>query len=82
MINDIRKGKYNFTKRDFIQVMKSFWVLDNPVFLHGRHKIQIPFITKIYLFGSARISAFLLAAKHKKKSGLHYKVCSFNLLTN
>lgn len=81
MINDIRKGKYNFTKRDFICVMTSFWVLDNPVFLHGRHKIQIPFITKIYLFSGARIGAFLLAAKHKKERGLRYKVCSLNLST-
>lgn len=81
MINNIRKGKYNFTKRDFIWVMTSFWVLDNPVFLHGRHKIQVPFITKIYLFSGARIGVFLPAAKHKKKRGLCYKVCTLSLST-
>jgi len=77
VISDIKKEKYIFTKEDFIRIMTSFWVLDNPVFLHGRHKIQIPFITKIFLFTGARIGAFLPANKHKQERGLRYKVYSF-----
>ncbi|KAL3434604.1 hypothetical protein BDV09DRAFT_195641 [Aspergillus tetrazonus] len=72
-IKNVKREKYNFTITDYVRIMTSFWILDDPVFLHGRHKIQIPFVVKLYLFTGARIGAFCPASKDKMERGLRYK---------
>lgn len=66
--------KYNFTVADFKRTLVTFWVNDDPFFIHGRHRVQFPFLTHEFLCTGARIGAYCPANKDKNERGLRYKV--------
>lgn len=74
VIKDIKMEKYNFTVSDFKRTLITFWVNDDPFFIHGRHRVQFPFLTHEFLCTGARIGAYCPANKDKNERGLRYKV--------
>lgn len=79
VIENIKRQKFNFTRKDFRNIIVSKWKCDSPVFIHGLLKVIIVFALQVFLFTGARIGAFIPQANHKKQRGLRYKVRQYEV---
>jgi hypothetical protein len=73
-IDDVKKGKFDFSTESYKDLVASLWTHDSPVFIHGLLKIFMLFALQVYLFTGARIGAFIPENRHKDQRGLRFKV--------
>ncbi|KAI9770979.1 MAG: hypothetical protein M1840_002683 [Geoglossum simile] len=73
IIEDKKRPKNLFSKRDLIELLISIWTLDDPMFIHERNRVQLTFTILIFCFSGARISAFIPNTDKAKDRGIRYK---------
>jgi hypothetical protein len=74
VIEDKKRPKNIFSKRDLIELLVSIWTLDDPMFIHERNRVQLTLTILIFCFSGARIGAFIPDTLKAKDRGIRYKV--------
>ncbi|MCJ1444888.1 MAG: hypothetical protein MMC23_005391 [Stictis urceolatum] len=73
LVSNIKKEKYLFGWKEWTRFNKTFWKVDDRVFVHPRNKVQIPFLISLFCWTGARIGTFFPNATNKDKAGLRYR---------
>lgn len=67
MVVNKHRLKHNFSEESLVRVHRTLWTKDDLIFIPERYRIQTTFITNVYCWTGARLSAFFTG-------GLRYEV--------